>query len=244
MRIASGSMVLLVLLGVGCNRDDDAQGLGASLESVGGAGKAAPGERGNGPGADADGEGDESDGNGGPPDVVTEGDAGIVLDCMRGGEVSAVHVEFDCDSITVYTCKDLSNIVLEFEDGTREKFDGQSGSVNTFTGTGANAGKTVVRVWVKAGSNHSGEGPGYGERVEGPEQDCDPPSAGSGGSGGSGGGGGEGGSSGEGGEGGSDACGSNDPDEVCADPPAGSGGSNGGQPFCEAHPEDPTCAVD
>ncbi|MET0388033.1 MAG: hypothetical protein ABW321_18820, partial [Polyangiales bacterium] len=85
-----------------------------------------------------------------------------------------MRVAFDCSGITSYTCKDLSNIVLEFADGTRERFEGPSGHVNTFVGTGANAGKLVVRVWVKAGANHSGDGPGYSERVEAPIQDCVP----------------------------------------------------------------------
>lgn len=111
-------------------------------------------------------------------------DGGIVLECKKGGAVSAVHVEFDCGSITTYTCKDLSNVVLEFADGSRQRFDAQSGHVNTFTGTGANAGKPVVGVWVKAGANFSGDGPGYGERVDAPAQDCAPPAAGSGGAGG------------------------------------------------------------
>lgn len=114
-----------------------------------------------------------------------EGDGGVVLECVRGA-VSALHVEFECGSITVYTCKDLSNVVVEFEDGTRERFEGLNGNVNGFSGTGVNAGKRIVRVWVKAGANHSGDGPGYGQRVETtltPEE-CEPPAAGSGGAGG------------------------------------------------------------
>jgi hypothetical protein len=114
-----------------------------------------------------------------------EADGSITLECVRGA-VSALHVEFECGTVTVYTCKDLSNLVVEFEDGTRERFEGQSGNVNSFSGTGANAGKRIIRVWVKAGANHSGDGPGYGQRVETTTalDECDPPAAGSGGSGG------------------------------------------------------------
>lgn len=147
--------------------------------------------------------------------VLDDSDAGVGLDCPKGGKTSVVRVEFDCGTITTYTCKDLSNVVIEFEDGTRQRFEGQSGHVNTFQGTGPNAGKIVVRVWVKAGPNFSGDGPGYGERVEAPERDCTPPAAGSGGLGGSGGSGCE-----------------NLPDQVCGPVPvSGSGGSGGAGSF-------------
>jgi hypothetical protein len=123
----------------------------------------------------------------GPDDIVVDGgtsDGGVVLDCVKGA-VSAVHVEFECSAVTVYTCKDLSNLVIEFEDGTRQRFEGQKGHTNVFSGTGTFAGKRIVRVWVKAGANHSGDGPGYGERVETTvDGDCDVPQAGSGGAGG------------------------------------------------------------
>jgi hypothetical protein len=103
---------------------------------------------------------------------VEDGDEGFPedLECTRGGATSELRVEFDCDEIIVYTCKDLSNLVIEYADGTHEKFDGQSGSVNSFAGNG----QVIVGVWVKAGANFSGDGPGYGERVDNPDTDCDP----------------------------------------------------------------------
>ena len=99
-------------------------------------------------------------------DAGSQKDGGVTLDCIKGGPVSAVHAEFHCGSVTVYTCKDLSNVVLEFEDGHRERFENQSGHTNVFFGTGANANLRVTRVWIKAGANQSGEGPGYGERSD------------------------------------------------------------------------------
>jgi hypothetical protein len=144
-------------------------------------------------------------------------DAGVGLECPHAGKVGAVRVEFHCGSITTYTCKDLSNVVLEFSDGSRERFESQTGHDNTFTGTSANAGKQVVRVWVKAGANQSGDGPGYGERVEAPAQTCTPPKAGAGGTG--------------------EPC-TPQPDGTCVTVPvAGTGGS--GSP-CVAQP-DGTC---
>ena len=76
-----------------------------------------------------------------------------------------IDVVFECGSITVYSCKDLSNVVLEFENGERQRFEGLQGQVGTFSGS---AGGRIVGVWVKAGSNGSGDGPGYGERFDVP----------------------------------------------------------------------------
>jgi len=71
-------------------------------------------------------------------------------------------------SVYVTSTKDLSNVVLEFADGTHQKFEGLSGYTGTFQGTGGNEGKEVVGVWIKSGCNSSGDGPGYGERVDNP----------------------------------------------------------------------------
>ena len=49
--------------------------------------------------------------------------ADTALDCSMGAGTSPLKVAFRCTSVTSYTCKDLSNIVLEFADGTRQRFD-------------------------------------------------------------------------------------------------------------------------
>ena len=81
---------------------------------------------------------------------------------------SEVSVEFsDCDSISVSSCKDLSNVVLGFDDCTTMKFDGLSGKTGSFV---APAGKNIVTTWVKSGCYRSGDGPGWGWRVDNPNQ--------------------------------------------------------------------------
>lgn len=195
-----GCMLLLGLLtAAACGDDTDADaGSDGGRDSRGDAASgdaAMSGDAANGGNAGRGGVDDAGD----VPDG-DEADGGIVLECPRGAKVSRVHVAFDCSEITVYTCKDLSNVVVEYEDGTRQRFEGLTGHVNAFAGTGANAGKRVVRVWVKAGNNASGDGPGYGERVEAPAQSCTPPSGGRGGSGGAGGTGGIGGTGGAAGD--------------------------------------------
>lgn len=68
-------------------------------------------------------------------------------------------------AVTAYSTKNLSNVVLKFADGAEQKFDGLTGYGQTFAGTGANAGKTVIGVWIKSGDNASGDGPGFGSYV-------------------------------------------------------------------------------
>jgi Flp pilus assembly protein TadG len=74
-------------------------------------------------------------------------------------------------SVYVTSTKDLSNVVLEFADGTHEKFDGLTGYTGTFSGTLLNLGKEVVGVWIKSGCNSSNDGPGYGEHLVNPQND-------------------------------------------------------------------------
>jgi hypothetical protein len=133
---------------------------------------------------DQDGSATAADsGRQGPDAIAVPAPDDLALDCPRGAD-SVVHVDFECFSVVVYTCKDLSNLVIEFEDGTRQRFEGQKGHTNAFSGTGTFVGKRILRVWVKAGANQSGDGPGYGERVETTVSgDCGGPRAGSGGSG-------------------------------------------------------------
>jgi hypothetical protein len=120
---------------------------------------------------DADGEepGDEGGGSeeGGSEGGETEEDCAEEPECE-------ITVDFDCDEIEVDTCKDLSNVVIEFADGSLQRFEGLSGHSNSFTGTGENAGKEIAGVWVKSGNNASGDGPGYGERFDAPAQECEP----------------------------------------------------------------------
>jgi len=208
MRIVKLSTFILALAVTACGGDELAQGSGNGLSSE----------------VDHDVVSDESD----DPAQVTPAatpaaDAEDFLQqCVNGGgSVGMIHVVFACDSITVYSCKDISNVVIELENGERQRTEGNGlGQVATFSGT---SGGGIVGVWVKAGSNASGDGPGYGERFDAPEGDCDPPDQG--GSGGTGG-----------------SCGSNDPDAICAGTGGGGSSGNGGEPVCNEG--DPACTVD
>ncbi|HEX9888119.1 MAG TPA: LPXTG cell wall anchor domain-containing protein [Nitriliruptorales bacterium] len=84
-----------------------------------------------------------------------------------------------CSDVSVSSDKDISNVVLGFGDGDTERFEeGDWGNAASFSGTGEHAGETIATVWVKAGDNHSGDGPGYGERFD-HTVDCDTEPSGS-----------------------------------------------------------------
>lgn len=105
------------------------------------------------------------------------GIAAIVLTLM--GPVTAAHaapatvtVEYDCDQEgwVVTSTKALSNIVVS---------DGQSDEKTEFPDdprvyTTIITDEGVTTIWVKSGNNHSGDGPGYGERFDLTPPDCGP----------------------------------------------------------------------
>ncbi len=87
------------------------------------------------------------------------------------GCIPQIIVTFSADrkSVSVVSTKDLSNVVLMFDDNATYKFDNlNQGKTGTFQGVGRNAGKKIKTVWVKSGCNSSGDGPGYGERFDHP----------------------------------------------------------------------------
>ncbi len=124
------------------------------------------------------------------------------LDCPRGGPTGPIAVHFDCTEVHIVSCKDLSNVVLAYyDDGEHQKFDGlehqKFDGLKGHYGTFGGGDRIIATVWVKAGNNGSGDGPGYGERFES-DADCH----GTGGTGGTAGTGGTGGVDGTGGMGG------------------------------------------
>jgi hypothetical protein len=83
-----------------------------------------------------------------------------------GAAKADIRVEFQGQTVRVESSRDVSNVVLEYTDGSTQKFDGLSGRVGKLRGTGPHTGKEVIRAWVKSGPNFSGDGPGYGQRFE------------------------------------------------------------------------------
>lgn len=70
-------------------------------------------------------------------------------------------------TVYVTSTKDLSNVVLQFADGSPDqKFEPLSGYSRTFT-----SDKPISGVWIKSGCNMSGDGPGYGEFIARPDPD-------------------------------------------------------------------------
>ncbi|UUO06255.1 VWA domain-containing protein [Blastopirellula sp. J2-11] len=80
---------------------------------------------------------------------------------------SQVQVTFKGTEVYVQSSKDLSNVVLQFDNGNKYKYDNlNQGKTGTFQGTGYNNNRVITKAWVKSGCNSSGEGSGYGERFE------------------------------------------------------------------------------
>ena len=68
-------------------------------------------------------------------------------------------------SVTVSSTKDLSNVVLKFDDNSNQKIENLNGLTGTFQASASNAAKCIIGVWIKSGCNQSNEGPGFGEYV-------------------------------------------------------------------------------
>jgi len=76
-----------------------------------------------------------------------------------------------CTAVYITSQKDLSNVVVELDDGTEYKYDElNQGTTGTFDVPDGHDGRTIVGCWVKAGNNASGDGPGYGERFDKPDE--------------------------------------------------------------------------
>ncbi len=85
----------------------------------------------------------------------------------QGGSEPQIYVTYKGEQVFVESSLDLSNVVLEYSNGAHQKFDSLNvGKTHTFAGTGGNSGRKIHRVWVKSGSNNSGDGPGYGEKFD------------------------------------------------------------------------------
>ena len=83
---------------------------------------------------------------------IAAGDYYIDLDLNSGGPDT--RVEFSGTSVHVFSAQDLSHVVLQFEDGSEQKFDDLNvGPDSTFSGDGPYAGKTIIGCWVKSASN-------------------------------------------------------------------------------------------
>lgn len=85
-------------------------------------------------------------------------------------------VDFTCTTVDVVTNgKDISNVVLEFTDGTTQRIEGEDfGTAETFSGTGEHEGDVLTGVWVKAGNNSTEDSPpGTGEHFSSDVEGCD-----------------------------------------------------------------------
>ena len=78
--------------------------------------------------------------------------------------VTTATPDVTCTSVYVTSTKDLSNVVLVFEDGAWVKYDNLRETCGTFPPEALNTHERIWTVYVKSGHNLSGDGPGFGEK--------------------------------------------------------------------------------
>jgi hypothetical protein len=93
--------------------------------------------------SDASGEGSEAPLSQVPIVRVESGET--LLDCRDPAGPTA-HVDFECDSVTVYACATMTEAVIEYESGARQRFVALRAQTGTFTGQGAHEGQRIVSV--------------------------------------------------------------------------------------------------
>jgi len=79
------------------------------------------------------------------------------------GNMAQITTQFKDSAIYVTSTKNITQVRLQFADGTTQTL-GASGTSGTFKGTGGNSSKQVSTAWVKSGTNDSGSPAGQGER--------------------------------------------------------------------------------
>ncbi len=97
----------------------------------------------------------------GQPASPSDAQITVTLECWGSGY----------EKVSITSTKDLSNVVIYFNDGRWYKFESNNDSRVLAGGIGQTTGAfrspwsgQIQRVYVKAGNNECGEGPGWGER--------------------------------------------------------------------------------
>lgn len=86
----------------------------------------------------------------------------LLLAGAASAGTGTVNATWDCYSVTVTSTKDISNLVYTV-DGVDIKVEFGDGT-HTYVLDGA-----ATDVWIKAGNNKSGDGPGYGQHFSKPD---------------------------------------------------------------------------
>ncbi len=82
------------------------------------------------------------------------------------GNMAQIVTTLQSNSVAVNSTKSISQVKIQFTDGTTQTISGGGATSGTFKGTGSNASKTVQTAWVKSGTNDSGNPSGSGERFD------------------------------------------------------------------------------
>jgi hypothetical protein len=95
----------------------------------------------------------------------------LVLDCAQA-EAPDVHVLFECDSVTIYACDEMSDAVLEYESGRRQRFTRLGGQLVTLAARGVHDGQRIVSVRLPGDGSDRLAATGGERRIAAPADSC------------------------------------------------------------------------
>ena len=106
--------------------------------------------------------------------VIVIGGGELVLDCSKL-DAPDTYVLFECDSVTIYACDDMSEAVLEYESGKSQRFTELRGQLVTLAARGVHDGQRIVSVRLPGdGSDRLAATAGI-RRFEAPADSCGAP---------------------------------------------------------------------
>ncbi len=82
------------------------------------------------------------------------------------GTIPHIDVTFKRTSVDVVSTINLTEVRLQFSNGSTQNFSSLSAKMGTFAGTGGNANKDITTVWVKSGTNSSMSSGSNGEQFD------------------------------------------------------------------------------
>lgn len=106
--------------------------------------------------------------------TVVIGGGELVLDCSKT-DAPDLHVLFECDSVTIYSCEEMSDAVLDYESGRSQRFARLHGQVVTLAARGVHDGQRIVSVRVPGDGSDRDAVTGGERRIAAPDDSCGPP---------------------------------------------------------------------
>ena len=108
--------------------------------------------------------------------IIVIGGGGLVLDCTDPS-AAQVHVLFECDSATIYSCGTLSQVELAYDSGKSERFVDLHGQIATLAARGVHDGSRILSLSLPGGARNADVELAGRQRFDAPDDSCGPPQA-------------------------------------------------------------------